>query len=82
MSEEQIPDMINEIFDKYDIEDSLKLVEEIVQQMEELIAADSMWENAVDDETSRRVLAAAIGVVALKFGSISDGMIDFLNENQ
>lgn len=78
---EEIPDMINEIFEKYDIEDSIKVVEELVQQMEAIIEADEMWENAMVDKSSRRVLAAAIGVVALKFGEVSDGMIDFLNND-
>jgi hypothetical protein len=40
--------------------------------MEELINSDYMWENAVEDETSRRVICAAIGVIALKFADISD----------
>ena len=62
-------------------EQQLKVVEELVQQMEAIIEADEMWENAMVDKSSRRVLAAAIGVVALKFGEVSDGMIDFLNND-
>jgi len=81
MQEEEIPNMINEIFDKYDIDASLTVVEELVQQMEELIATDSMWENAADNENARRILCAAVGVIALKFGTISEGMIDFINES-
>jgi len=81
MQEEEIPNMINEIFDKYDIDASLTVVEQLVQQMEELIATDSMWENAADNENARRILCAAVGVIALKFGTISEGMIDFINES-
>lgn len=73
--------MINEIFEKYDIEDSIEIIENLVNQMEEIIQADEMWENAMTDKSSRRVLAAAIGVVALKFGEVSDDMIDFLNND-
>jgi hypothetical protein len=40
-----------------------------------------MWENAADNENARRVLCAAVGVIALKFGTISEGMIDFINES-
>lgn len=72
--------MINEIFDGLEIDESLKVVEDLVSQMEELIASDSMWENAVTDETSRRVIVAAVGVIALKFNSVSDAMIDFIND--
>lgn len=78
---EEIPEMINEIFEKYDIEDSIEIIENLVNQMEEIIQADEMWENAMTDKSSRRVLAAAIGVVALKFGEVSDDMIDFLNND-
>ena len=82
MEEEEKPihNMINEIFDGLEIDESLKVVEDLVSQMEELIASDSMWENAVTDETSRRVIVAAVGVIALKFNSVSDAMIDFIND--
>ena len=82
MPEEEIPEMINEIFDGLGIDESLDVVETLVSQMEELISADEMWENAVDDETSRRVIVAAVGVIALKFGDISDTMIDFINDDE
>jgi hypothetical protein len=81
MQEEEIPNMINEIFDKYDINSSLTIVEELVEQMEELIATDSMWENAAVNENARRILCAAVGVIALKFSTVSEGMIDFINES-
>jgi hypothetical protein len=79
--QEEIPEMINQIFEKYDIEDSIKVVEELVQQMDAIIEADEMWENAMVDTSSRRVLAAAIGVVALKFGEVSEDMVNFINDN-
>jgi hypothetical protein len=82
MPEEEIPEMINEIFDGLGIDESLDVVETLVSQMEELITADEMWENAVDDETSRRIIVAAVGVIALKFGDISDTMIDFINDDE
>jgi hypothetical protein len=50
--------------------------------MEELIQSDDMWENAVMDETSRRIICAAVGVIALKFADVSDGMIKFINEDE
>jgi hypothetical protein len=82
MPEEEIPEMINEIFDGLGIDESLDVVETLVSQMEELISADEMWENAMTDETSRRVIVAAVGVIALKFGDISDTMIDFINDDE
>ena len=82
MPEEEIPEMINEIFDGLGIDESLDVVETLVSQMEELISADEMWENAVDDDTSRRIIVAAVGVIALKFGDISDTMIDFINDDE
>jgi hypothetical protein len=82
MQEEEIPEMINEIFDGLGINESLDVVETLVSQMEELISADEMWENAMTDETSRRVIVAAVGVIALKFGDISDTMIDFINDDE
>jgi hypothetical protein len=82
MPEEEIPEMINEIFDGLGIDESLDVVETLVSQMEELITADEMWENAVDDDTSRRIIVAAVGVIALKFGDISDTMIDFINDDE
>jgi hypothetical protein len=82
MPEEEIPEMINEIFDGLGIDESLDVVETLVSQMEELITADEMWENAVDDDTSRRIIVAAVGVIALKFGDISETMIDFINDDE
>jgi hypothetical protein len=86
MQEEEIPEMINNIFKDLGIgesvEKSLTIVEELVMQMEELITSDYMWENAVEDETSRRVICAAIGVIALKFAEISDGVIEFINKDE
>jgi hypothetical protein len=82
MPEEEIPEMINEIFDGLGIDESLDVVETLVSQMEELISADEMWENAVDDDTSRRIIVAAVGVIALKFGDISETMIDFINDDE
>jgi hypothetical protein len=82
MPEEEIPEMINEIFDGLGIDESLDVVETLVSQMEELISADEMWENAMTDETSRRVIVAAVGVIALKFGDISETMIDFINDDE
>jgi methionyl-tRNA synthetase len=79
---EDIPEMIDEIFEKYDIENSIQIVEQLVQQMDKIIESDEMWENAMTDVSSRRVLAAAIGVVALKFADISDEMVDFLNNDE
>jgi hypothetical protein len=81
MQEEEIPEMINEIFDDFNIEESLDVVGTLVSQMEELIASDDMWENAMTDETSRRVIVAAVGVIALKFAEVSDAMIDFINND-
>jgi hypothetical protein len=84
--EEEIPEMIDNIFKDLgvneSVEKSLTVVEELVMQMEELINSDYMWENAVEDETSRRVICAAIGVIALKFADISDGMIEFINKDE
>jgi len=84
--EEEIPEMINKVFEELGIDESLEksltVVEELVIQMEELINSDYMWENAVEDETSRRVICAAIGVIALKFADISEEMIDFINEDE
>jgi hypothetical protein len=86
MPEEEIPEMIDNIFKDLgvneSVEKSLTIVEELVMQMEELINSDYMWENAVEDETSRRVICAAIGVIALKFADISDGMIEFINKDE
>jgi len=86
MPEEEIPEMINKVFEEIGVgeavEKSLTVVEELVIQMEELINSDYMWENAVEDETSRRVICAAIGVIALKFADISDGMIEFINKDE
>ena len=36
----------------------------------------------MNDETSRRVLVAAVGVIALKFAEVSDEMIDFINDDE
>jgi hypothetical protein len=80
--EEEIPEMINDIFDGLGIDESLDVVETLVSQMEELISADEMWENAMTDETSRRIIVAAVGVIALKFGDISETMIDFINDDE
>ena len=82
MPEEEIPEMINEIFDGLGINESLDVVETLVSQMEELISPDEKWENAMTDETSRRVIVAAVGVIALKFGDISETMIDFINDDE
>lgn len=82
MPEEEIPKMINEVFDNLGIDESLEVVETLVSQMEELIASDYMWENAMTDETSRRVIVAAVGVIALKFAEVSDVMIDFINDDE
>lgn len=80
--EEEIPKMINEVFNNLNISESLEVVETLVSQMEELIASDDMWENAMNDETSRRVIVAAVGVIALKFAEVSDDMIDFINDDE
>jgi hypothetical protein len=82
MQEEEIPKMINEVFNNLNIGESLEVVETLVSQMEELIASDDMWENAMTDEVSRRVIVAAIGVIALKFADVSDDMIDFINDDE
>ena len=82
MQEEEIPKMINEVFNNLNIGESLEVVETLVSQMEELIASDDMWENAMTDETSRRVIVAAVGVIALKFADVSDDMIDFINDDE
>ena len=74
--------MINEVFNNLNISESLEVVETLVSQMEEIITADYMWENAMNDETSRRVLVAAVGVIALKFAEVSDEMIDFINDDE
>lgn len=74
--------MINEVFNNLNISESLEVVETLVSQMEELIASDDMWENAMNDETSRRVIVAAVGVIALKFAEVSDDMIDFINDDE
>ena len=83
MQEEEIHKMVNEVFKEIgvdeDVEKSLSVIEQLVSQMEELITADYMWENAIDDETSRRVICAAVGVIALKFADVTEGMIDFIN---
>lgn len=79
--EEEIPKMINDVFSNLNIGESLEIVETLVAQMEEIITADYMWENAMNDETSRRVLVAAVGVIALKFAEVSDEMIDFINND-
>ena len=78
MQEEEIPEMINEVFNHLDIDKDIQVIE----QMEELIQSDDMWENAVMDETSRRIICAAVGVIALKFADVSDGMIKFINEDE
>lgn len=80
--EEEIPKMINEVFNNLNISESLEVVETLVSQMEELITSDDMWENAMNDETSRRVIVAAVGVIALKFAEVSDDMIDFINDDE
>lgn len=84
MQEEEIHKMVNEVFKEIgvdeDVEKSLSVIEQLVSQMEELITADYMWENAIDDETSRRVICAAVGVIALKFADVTEGMIDFIND--
>ena len=80
--EEEIPKMINEVFNNLNISESLEVVETLVSQMEEIITADYMWENAMNDETSRRVIVAAVGVIALKFAEVSDDMIDFINDDE
>lgn len=86
MPEEEIPEMINNLFKELGVNDSveksLTIVEELVMQMEELINSDYMWENAVEDETSRRVICAAIGVIALKFADVSSDMVDFINKDE
>ena len=82
MPEEEIPKMIDEVFNHLNIDKDIEVVEELVSQMEELITSDYMWENAVQDETSRRIICAAVGVMALKFADISDGMIKFINEDE
>ena len=74
--------MINEVFNNLNISESLEVVETLVSQMEELITSDDMWENAMNDETSRRVIVAAVGVIALKFAEVSDDMIDFINDDE
>ena len=74
--------MINEVFNNLNISESLEVVETLVSQMEELITSDDMWENAMNDETSRRVIVAAVGVIALKFAEVSDEMIDFINDDE
>jgi hypothetical protein len=84
VQEEEIHKMVNEVFKEIgvdeDVEKSLSVIEQLVSQMEELITADYMWENAIDDETSRRVICAAVGVIALKFADVTEGMIDFIND--
>lgn len=80
--EEEIPKMIDEVFNHLNIDKDIEVVEGLVSQMEELIMSDYMWENAVQDETSRRIICAAVGVMALKFADVSDGMIKFINDDE
>jgi hypothetical protein len=53
VQEEEIHKMVNEVFKEIgvdeDVEKSLSVIEQLVSQMEELITADYMWENAIDD---------------------------------
>ena len=44
--EEEIPKMINEVFNNLNISESLEVVETLVSQMEELITSDDMWEKS------------------------------------
>jgi hypothetical protein len=82
MQEEEIPKMIDDVFNHLNIDKDIEVVEGLVSQMEELIMSDHMWENALEDETSRRVICAAVGVIALKFADVSDGMLKFINEDE
>lgn len=77
--EEEIKQAVNEIFDGLDINDSLEELEMLISHIEDLIQADYMWQDAAEDEISRRVLVAAVGVVAIKFASLPDELSDFIN---
>lgn len=77
--EEEIKQAVNEIFDGLDINDSLEELEMLISHIEDLIQADYMWQDAAEDEISRRVLVAAVGVVAIKFASLPDELADFIN---
>lgn len=80
--EEELKKAVNEVFDGLNIEDSLDELEMLIEHIEELIQADYMWQDAAEDEISRRIIVAAVGVVAIKFASMPDELTDFLNEEE
>lgn len=77
--EENLRKAVSEIFEHLNIKDSLDELDMLIEHVEELIQADYMWHDAAEDETSRRLLVAAIGVVAIKFATMDDEIIDFMN---
>ena len=80
--EEDLQKAVSEIFEHLNIKDSLDELDMLIEHVEELIQADYMWHDAAEDETSRRLLVAAIGVVAIKFATMDDEIIEFINEKK
>jgi hypothetical protein len=80
--DERLEKAVSEIFEELDIKDEIEELDILIEHVEELIDADYMWEDAAVDESTRRVIVAAIGVIALKFGDMSDKVQDFIEKEE
>lgn len=80
--DENLEKAVSAIFDDLDIKDSIDELDLLIEHIEELIQADYMWEDAAVDESTRRVIVAAVGVIAIKFGDMDDKLMDFITEEE
>jgi hypothetical protein len=80
--DEYLEKAVSAIFDNLDIKESLEELDLLIEHVEELVEADHMWHDAAEDEMTRRILVAAVGVIAIKFASMDDNIIDFINNEE
>lgn len=80
--DENLQKAVSAIFDNLDIKDSLEELDLLIEHVEELVEADHMWQDAAEDEMTRRILVAAVGVIAIKFASMDENIIDFINNEE
>jgi hypothetical protein len=82
MVDENLQKAVSEIFEGLDIKDSLNQLDILIEHIEDLIDADYMWLDAANDESTRRIIVAAVGVIAIKFGNMDEDIIEFINNEE
>lgn len=80
--DENLQKAVSEIFEGLDIKDSLNQLDILIEHIEDLIDADYMWLDAANDESTRRIIVAAVGVIAIKFGNMDEDIIEFINNEE